>query len=94
MQESITVRVETMNPKFNVDITANSVDDVKELIDYIETKFKTKEKSDLDLKITPSQPMTLMEIMSDESTSASDFVVTTSDDFHTGVSKKVNADPY
>ena len=90
MQESITVRVETMNPKFNVDITANSVDDVKELIDYIETKFKTKEKSDLDLKITPSQPITLME----DSSSESDFGVTTSDDFHTGVGKKVNADPH
>lgn len=75
MQEQITVRVETMNPKFNVDITANSVDDVKELIDYIETKFKSETKLDLDLITSPSQPITLME----GGVTASDFVVTNLD---------------
>ncbi|MAH44155.1 hypothetical protein CL614_10655 [archaeon] len=81
MQESIMVRVETMNPKFNIDITANSVDEVKDLIDYIEKKFKTETKSDLGLTLSTSQPMTLMETMSNESAgvTASDFVISVPD---------------
>ena len=71
----ITLRIDTMNPKLEVDIEANNLSEVKELLDYIIVNFRQPQTSVLsDLRIEPSTSFQVSPISDKEITiSASDF---------------------
>lgn len=71
----ITLRIDTMNPKLEVDIEANNISEVKELLDYIIVNFRQPQTSVLpDLRIEPSTSFQVSPISDKEITiSASDY---------------------
>ena len=69
----ISIRIDAMNPKFEVEIEANNVQEVKELLDYaivnIRTPQTTTDTSVLpDLKISPSSCFTVSPVSDKEIT--------------------------
>ncbi len=76
----IILRIDTMNPKCEVDIEANNISEVKELLDYIIVNFRQPQQTSIlpELKIEPSSSFQVSPISDKEITiSASDYKTST-----------------